>query len=88
LLTLELRRPRWGQAVPDVCTVEVHAVGPRRTEILLQYLKKGRDVLVEGHLREEDGRLCVSMESFRFLSDGLTSTDLLHAASLEEQAAA
>jgi single-strand DNA-binding protein len=68
-----------GETKEEVTFVDVDAFG-RQAEVLAQYLKKGRPVLVEGRLRLEQwedkntqqkrSRLGVVLESFSFLDSG------------------
>lgn len=70
---------RWksqdGQDREEVCFVDLRCYG-RQAETINKYMKKGRPLLVEGHLRFEqwegkDGqkrsRLCVVVDSFQFI---------------------
>ncbi|MCI0744670.1 MAG: single-stranded DNA-binding protein [Verrucomicrobia subdivision 3 bacterium] len=68
-----------GEAREEVTFVDVDAFG-RQAEVIAQYLKKGRPVLVEGRLKYETwddkqtnqkrSRLGVVLESFQFLDFG------------------
>lgn len=68
-----------GETKEEVTFVDVDAFG-RQAEVLAQYLRKGRSVLVEGRLKLDQwedkntqkkmSRLGVILESFSFLGDG------------------
>ena len=68
-----------GQQKEEVTFVDVDAFG-RQAEVISQYLKKGRPILVEGRLRldqwddkqtgQKRSRLGVVLESFQFLDSG------------------
>jgi len=68
-----------GQQKDEVTFVDVDAFG-RQAEVISQYLKKGRPILVEGRLKLEQwddkqtgqkkSRLGVVLESFQFLDSG------------------
>jgi single-strand DNA-binding protein len=68
-----------GQQKEEVTFVDVDAFG-RQAEVISQYLKKGRPILVEGRLRldqwddkqtgQKKSRLGVVLESFQFLDSG------------------
>lgn len=68
-----------GQQKEEVTFVDVDAFG-RQAEVISQYLKKGRPILVEGRLKLEQwddkqtgqkkSRLGVTLESFQFLDSG------------------
>lgn len=68
-----------GEKREEVTFVDVDAFG-RQAEVISQYLKKGRPVLVEGRLRldqwddkqtgQKKSRLGVVLESFSFLDSG------------------
>ena len=68
-----------GEKKEEVTFVDVDAFG-RQAEVISQYLKKGRPVLVEGRLRldqwddkqtgQKRSRLGVVLESFSFLDSG------------------
>lgn len=68
-----------GETKEEVTFVDVDAFG-RQAEVLAQYLRKGRSVLVEGRLKLDQwedkntqkkmSRLGVVLESFSFLGDG------------------
>ena len=87
VLILEVRHPRWTDEVPDVCSVEVHAVGEKRAEVLVRYMEKGRDLMVEGQLREHGGKLHIALDRFHFMERGL-SARYLWAEAYRENAAA
>lgn len=71
-LQLEVeRKSRWG-ARAETCTVVVRASG-RPAETISRYLKKGRAIVVQGHLRAEGPSLIVVLDSFEFTEDGLVS---------------
>lgn len=79
LLTLELRATPSAlaeDATADVCAVEVHALGEGRAQVLGRYVQAGRDLMVEGRLREHEGRLIVRLDRFHFLESGLCSQGL------------
>lgn len=78
---------RWrgqdGQQKEETCFVDCRAYG-RQAETLNQYLRKGRPVLIEGHLKldrweSQDGqkrsKLYVIVERFQFLGGGARSDD-------------
>jgi single-strand DNA-binding protein len=68
-----------GETQEEVTFVDIDAFG-RQAEVISQYLKKGRPVLVEGRLRldqwddkqtgQKRSRLGVVLESFSFLDSG------------------
>jgi single-strand DNA-binding protein len=68
-----------GQQKEEVTFVDVDAFG-RQAEVVSQYLKKGRPILVEGRLKldqwddkqtnQKRSRLGVVLESFQFLDSG------------------
>src|SRR5262245_64267719 len=68
-----------GESKEEVTFVDVDAFG-RQAEVIAQYLKKGRPILIEGRLRYETwddkqtnqkrSRLGVVLESFQFLDSG------------------
>src|SRR5215212_4999237 len=68
-----------GQQKEEVTFVDVDAFG-RQAEVISQYLKKGRPILVEGRLKldqwddkqtnQKRSRLGVILESFQFLDSG------------------
>jgi single-strand DNA-binding protein len=68
-----------GEKKEEVTFVDVDAFG-RQAEVISQYLKKGRPVLIEGRLRQETwddkqtgqkrSKLGVVLESFQFLDSG------------------
>jgi len=68
-----------GETKQEVTFVDVDAFG-RTAEVVCQYLKKGRPILIEGRLRYETwddkqtnqkrSRLGVVMENFQFLDSG------------------
>lgn len=68
-----------GQQKEEVTFVDVDAFG-RQAEVISQYLKKGRPILVEGRLKldqwddkqtgQKKSRLGVVLESFQFLDSG------------------
>lgn len=68
-----------GEKKEDVTFVDIDAFG-RQAEVISQYLKKGRPVLVEGRLKldqwddkqtgQKRSRLGVVLESFSFLDSG------------------
>ncbi|MBI3417128.1 MAG: single-stranded DNA-binding protein [Verrucomicrobia bacterium] len=68
-----------GEAKEEVTFVDVDAFG-RQAEVIAQYMKKGRPLLVEGRLRldqwddkqtgQKRSRLGVVLESFSFLDSG------------------
>jgi len=68
-----------GQQRDEVTFVDVDAFG-RQAEVISQYLKKGRPILVEGRLKldqwddkqtgQKKSRLGVVLESFQFLDSG------------------
>lgn len=70
-----------GQQKEEVTFVDVDAFG-RQAEVISQYLKKGRPILVEGRLKldqwddkqtnQKRSRLGVVLESFQFLDSGGT----------------
>ena len=70
-----------GQQKDEVTFVDVDAFG-RQAEVISQYLKKGRPILVEGRLKldqwddkqtgQKKSRLGVVLESFQFLDSGGT----------------
>lgn len=70
-----------GNQKEDVTFVDVDAFG-RQAEVISQYLKKGRPILVEGRLKldqwddkqtnQKRSRLGVVLESFQFLDSGGT----------------
>jgi single-strand DNA-binding protein len=70
-----------GQQKEEVTFVDVDAFG-RQAEVISQYLKKGRPILVEGRLKldqwddkqtnQKRSRLGVVLESFEFLDSGGT----------------
>src|SRR6266436_6573568 len=73
-----------GESKEEVTFVDVDAFG-RQAETIAQYMKKGRPILVEGHLRldqwddkqtgQKRSRLGVVLDSFQFLDSGGTRTD-------------
>lgn len=67
LLTLEVKHPSWTGGPPDVCTVTVLAYGTGLTGVLDRYLTAGRDLLVEGQLRETEDGLRVALDRFHFM---------------------
>lgn len=68
-----------GESKQEVTFVDVDAFG-RTAEVVSQYLKKGRPILIEGRLRYETwddkqtnqkrSRLSVVMENFQFMDSG------------------
>jgi single-strand DNA-binding protein len=68
-----------GESKEEVTFVDIDAFG-RQAEVISQYLKKGRPVLVEGRLRldqwddkqtgQKRSRLGVVLEAFQFLDSG------------------
>src|SRR6185369_346578 len=68
-----------GEKKEEVTFVDVDAFA-RQAEVISQYLKKGRPILVEGRLRQETwddkqtgqkrSKLSVVLESFQFLDSG------------------
>jgi single-strand DNA-binding protein len=68
-----------GQQKEEVTFVDVDAFG-RQAEVISQYLKKGRPILIEGRLKfdqwddkqtnQKRSRLGVVLESFQFLDSG------------------
>ena len=68
-----------GETKEEVTFVDVDAFG-RQAEVLAQYLRKGRSLLVEGRLKldqwedkntqQKKSKLGVVLESFSFLGDG------------------
>lgn len=68
-----------GEAREEVTFVDVDSFG-RQAEVIAQYLKKGRPILVEGRLKYESwddkqtnqkrSKLMVVLESFQFLDSG------------------
>src|SRR6478736_9803433 len=68
-----------GQQKEEVTFVDVDAFG-RQAEVISQYLKKGRPILVEGRLKldqwddkrtgQKRSRLGVVLENFQFLDSG------------------
>lgn len=68
-----------GETKEEVTFVDVDAFG-RPAEVISQYLKKGRPILVEGRLKldqwddkqtgQKRSRLAVVLESFQFLDSG------------------
>jgi single-strand DNA-binding protein len=68
-----------GQQHEEVTFVDVDAFG-RQAEVISQYLKKGRPVLIEGRLKyhqwddkqsgQKKSRVTVVLESFQFLDSG------------------
>src|SRR5258705_1714771 len=70
-----------GETKEEVTFVDVDAFG-RTAEVIAQYLKKGRPILMEGRLRYETwedkqtkqkrSKLGVVMESFQFMDSGRT----------------
>ena len=68
-----------GEGREEVTFVDVDAFG-RQAEVIAQYLKKGRPILVEGRLKYETwddkqtsqkrSKLMVVLESFQFLDSG------------------
>jgi single-strand DNA-binding protein len=68
-----------GQQKEEVTFVDVDAFG-RQAEVISQYLKKGRPIMVEGRLKldqwddkqtgQKRSRLGVVLESFQFLDSG------------------
>ena len=68
-----------GDSREEVTFVDVDAFG-RQAEVIAQYLKKGRPILVEGRLKYESwddkqtnqkrSKLMVVLESFQFLDSG------------------
>lgn len=68
-----------GESKEEVTFVDVDAFG-RSAEVIAQYLKKGRPILVEGRLKldswedkqtnQKKSRLGVVLESFQFLDSG------------------
>jgi len=68
-----------GEKKEEVMFVDVDAFA-RQAEVISQYLKKGRPILVEGRLRQESwddkatgqkrSKLSVVLESFQFLDSG------------------
>lgn len=68
-----------GQKKEEVTFVDVDAFG-RQAEVISQYLKKGRPILIEGRLKldqwddkqsgHKKSRLGVVLESFQFLDSG------------------
>ncbi len=71
LLTLEVKHPSWTGGPPDVCTVKVLAYGEGLTTVLDRYLTAGRDLLVEGQLRDTEDGLCVALDRFHFMEGKL-----------------
>lgn len=70
-------RDRDGNSKEEVCFVDLSAFG-KQAEVINQYMRKGRSILVEGHLKyrqwtDKEGRnrskLDVAVENFTFLSD-------------------
>lgn len=72
-LRLELARPARGSSGGEEAPATVRAVASdeRRAANLQRYLRKGRDVLIHGHLQQDAGGLCVAVDSFEFMEDGL-----------------
>lgn len=71
-------RDRDDQMREDVCFVDVTAFG-RQGEVINQYMRKGRGILVEGRLNfnqwtnpegQKRSKLDVVVENFQFLGDG------------------
>ncbi|NLF31819.1 MAG: single-stranded DNA-binding protein [Planctomycetes bacterium] len=71
-------RDRDGQNREDVCFIDCRCYG-RQAETLNQYMKKGRQILVEGRLEldqwetpdgQKHSRHRVNIESFQFLDSG------------------
>lgn len=68
------------EKVEETCFVDIEAWG-RQGETIARYMKKGRQILIEGRLRfdswEKDGqkrsRLTVVVENFQFLDGGSDS---------------
>lgn len=68
-----------GETKEEVCFVDVDAFG-RQAEVLAQYLKKGRPLLVEGRLKQDSwedkatnqkkSKILVVLEGFQFLDSG------------------
>jgi hypothetical protein len=86
-LRLELARPARGSSGGEEAPATVRAVASdeRRAANLQRYLRKGRDVLIHGHLQQDAGGLCVAVDSFEFMEDGLR-THLVVGAPTAEQA--
>ncbi len=73
-----------GESREEVTFVDVDAFG-RQAEVLGQYLKKGRPIMIEGRLKldqwedkqsgQKRSRLGVVMESFQFLDSGSNRGD-------------
>jgi single-strand DNA-binding protein len=73
-----------GEAREEVTYVDVDAFG-RQAEVIGQYLKRGRPIMIEGRLRldqwedkqsgQKRSRLGVVMESFQFLDSGSNRGD-------------
>lgn len=71
--------PESGEAKEEVTFVDVDAFG-RQAEVISQYLKKGRPIMVEGRLKldtwedkntkEKRRRMSVVLEGFQFLDSG------------------
>ena len=59
----------------ESCRIEAKAFGPA-ADVLHRYLERGRVVIVEGYLREDQGRLVVIVESFNFMPDEIGSLPL------------
>jgi single-stranded DNA-binding protein len=87
VLTLELKHPSWKEGEPDVCTVQVHAYGEGLTSTLSRYLTAGRDLLVEGQLREATSGLCIALDRFQFLRDKIEARYFWDDARKEHRAA-
>lgn len=71
-----------GETKEEVTFVDIDAFG-RSAEVISQYLKKGRPILIEGRLKldqwddkqtgQKRSRLGVALESFQFLDSGRDS---------------
>jgi len=87
LLTLEVKHPSWTGGPPDVCTVKVLAYGKGLTTVLDKYLTAGRDLLVEGQLRETTDGLRVALDRFHFMPNKIENRYLWDEARQEQRVA-
>lgn len=72
-LVLGVEHPRWDGPERSRCRIEVVIPGPRRVQILRQYVQAGDDLLVHGHMEEGERLPRVVMERFTFMMKGITT---------------
>ena len=77
---LEVTHPRWGEAIPECCTVRVLCAHEARGEVLRRFCEAGRSLAVTGALVEEAHGLSVNLEGFEFLGRDIKTRYLRHEA--------